>query len=73
MIMMRMSIAIACVLFIAILASCDVRSETAKRDMEKFKSAPIPESSPLPIATPVDPKDVVEILLVLFEAFHHLT
>ncbi len=43
------------------MASCDLRSETAKRDMEKFESSPTPPISPLPTATPVDPADIVKV------------
>jgi hypothetical protein len=58
---MKKLFTIVCLLFIATLASCDVRSDTAKRDMEKFISSPTPPITPFPTMTPVDPKDVVEV------------
>jgi hypothetical protein len=52
---------ICCILSIAIIASCDLRSETAKKDMEKYTSSPTP---PIPTPTttiPIAPEDVVEV------------
>lgn len=43
------------------LASCDVRSERAKRALEKFEPAPIPSVSPTPEEAPIDPGDVVQV------------
>ncbi|MEQ1606083.1 MAG: DUF3060 domain-containing protein [Pyrinomonadaceae bacterium] len=43
------------------LVSCDVRSETAKKEMEKFETKPTPEFSPVPTPSPIDPADVVTV------------
>jgi flagellar basal body L-ring protein FlgH len=47
--------------FLAMLSSCDVRSETAKKEMEKFSGTPTPVSTPAPTPPPVDPADVVQV------------
>lgn len=52
---------ILCILAIAILASCDVRSGIAKEEMEKYTSSPTPPISPIPTPTPVAPEDIVEV------------
>src|SRR5687767_14179979 len=46
---------------IAAIASCDLRSGTAKRNMEKYVSTPAPPISPQPTEAPVDPKDVLAV------------
>ena len=49
------------IVLVATLSSCDVRSEIAKKNMEKYEATP--NSSPYPVASPqgspIDPKDVV--------------
>ena len=40
--------------------SCDLRSETAKKEMEKFTSSPTPPIVPVASPTPVDPADSVD-------------
>jgi len=45
---------------ITALASCDMRSGTAKEEMQKFSGTPTPTITPPPTPTPVDPADVVE-------------
>lgn len=54
---------IFCVLAIAILASCDVRSGIAKKNMEKYTLTPtqIPGILPTPAGTPIAPADIVEV------------
>lgn len=42
-------------------AACDLRSETAKKGMEKYVSTPTPPISPTPTPEPVDPADIVEV------------
>lgn len=42
------------------LSSCDFRSETAKREMEKYTATPTPRS-PTPTEAPIDPADVVRV------------
>ena len=54
------SIVFICCMFAAmLLSSCDVRSDTAKREMEKFTSSPTPPISAMPTPSPVDPADTV--------------
>ena len=50
-----------CLLLIATLSGCDLRSETAKREMEKYTSSPTPPIIASPTKTPVDPKDILEV------------
>lgn len=58
---MRILFTISCVLLIATLASCDLRSEIAKNNMEKYVATPTPPISPTPTIEPVDPADVVAV------------
>lgn len=46
---------------IVILVSCDLRSETAKKEMEKFESPPTPAVLLSPTPTPADPADIINI------------
>lgn len=41
--------------------SCDMRSGTAKQEMEKFSGTPTPTITPLLTPTPVDPTEVVQV------------
>jgi len=50
-----------CVISIAAVAACDLRSGTAKDEMEKFSGTPTPTISPVPTPTPVDPADIVQV------------
>lgn len=43
------------------LISCDLRSDTAKRGVEKYAATPRPPVSPLPIRNPVEPADIAEV------------
>ena len=45
---------------IAMIASCDMRSGTAKEEMEKFSGSPIPTITPTATPTPIDPADIVQ-------------
>lgn len=58
---MKNFIAICCLLAVAIFAACDLRSETAKREMEKFSGTPTPSISPTPTPEPIDPADIVNV------------
>ncbi len=50
------------VLLIAVgLAGCDLRSDTAKREMEKFSGTPTPTLSPAPTEVPVAPSEIVNV------------
>jgi hypothetical protein len=51
---------ISVIMFAVMLASCDVRSDTAKREMEKFTTTPTPARTPSP-EPPVDPADVIAV------------
>ena len=42
------------------LMACDVRSDTAKREMEKFTGTPTPVQSPTPTEAPIDPSAIVQ-------------
>ena len=42
-------------------AGCDLRSDTAKREMEKFSGTPTPTRSPMPAEIPVDPAEVIRV------------
>jgi hypothetical protein len=46
---------------VAVVASCDMRSGTAKEEMDKFSGTPTPTITPPPTPTPVDPADVVQV------------
>jgi hypothetical protein len=58
---MKVIIAAVFVFTIAILSSCDMRSGTAKEEMDKFSGTPTPTITPPPTPTPVDPADVVQV------------
>lgn len=46
---------------VAFSASCDLRSGTAKEEMEKFSGTPTPTISITPTPTPIDPADIVQV------------
>ncbi len=50
-----------CGISLMFIMSCDVRSGTAKREMEKFASTPMPAFSPIPTPTPVDAEDIIQV------------
>ena len=58
---MKVIATLSCLLLIATLAGCDLRSDTAKREMEKFSGTPTPPISPAPTEAPIDPADVVQV------------
>lgn len=60
---MKITVVIPLILIFT-LASCDLRSGTAKKEMEKFETKPTPAFSPLPTPTPVDPADVLKVQAV---------
>jgi hypothetical protein len=57
---LKVAIAVT-LLFLATVSACDLRSETAKRGMEKFTSSPTPPISPTPTPVPIDPAEVITV------------
>ncbi len=57
---MRSLAVIFCVLVITTLIGCDLRSDTAKREMEKFSGTPTPTLTPAPAESPIDPSEIVQ-------------
>jgi hypothetical protein len=58
---MKTSLIAILVILIAAAASCDLRSGTAKEEMDKFSGTPTPTITPPPTPTPVDPADAVQV------------
>ncbi len=58
---MKVLVTIFCLFLVATAAGCDMRSETAKREMDKFNGDPTPTITPTPTETPIDPADVVQV------------
>ena len=58
---MRKSIALGILILVTSLSGCDLRSETAKSEMEKFNGTPTPTIAPTPTEAPIDPADVVQV------------
>ncbi len=58
---MRVLVTFFFVVMIALLSSCDLRSETAKREMEKFISSPTPPILPAPTKAPIAPADILTV------------
>ncbi len=56
------NISIAFLILVTIMfAGCDLRSDTAKREMEDFSGTPTPTRPPLPVETPIDPSEIVRV------------
>ena len=58
---MKLLLIVISVSLAAIFAACDVRSDIAKKNMEKYVSTPTPLISPTPAGRPIDPADIVEV------------
>ena len=58
---MKVFVATVCLLLAISIAGCDLRSETAKSEMEKFNGTPTPTIAPTPTEAPIDPADVVQV------------
>jgi hypothetical protein len=59
---MKVLVTLACLLIATILAGCDMRSDTAKREMEKFSAtSPTPATVPTPSEPPIDPAEVIQV------------
>lgn len=56
---MKTTLLIVLLCSIASTLACDVRSDTAKRGMEKYLPTPTPVFSPIPTPTPVDPAFII--------------
>ena len=57
---MKALVMLSCLLLVTAFAGCDLRSETAKSEMEKFSGTPTPTISPTPVDLPPDPSEVVQ-------------
>lgn len=58
---MKNLLIISCLLLVAAVASCDLRSGIAKQEMEKFSGTPTPSISPTPTPEPISPADIVTV------------
>ena len=58
---MKTLVPFACLLLLVFIATCDMRSETAKREMEKFNGTPTPTLAPTPTEAPIDPTAVIQV------------
>ena len=58
---MKLVITILATVSIAYMTSCDMRSGTAKEEMEKFSGTPTPTTTPMATPTPIDPADSVQV------------
>ena len=58
---MRILLTTACVLLAAFAVSCDMRSQTAKDEMEKFSGTPTPTIAPIPTEAQVSPMDIFTV------------
>ena len=58
---MRISIILCSLMLVVSFAGCDMRSGTAKEEMEKFSGTPTPARTPVPAEIPVDPADVIRV------------
>ena len=59
--MMKFSLISVLIMSLFVVTSCDMRSGTAKEEMQKFSGTPTPTITPPPTPTPVDPADVVQV------------
>lgn len=58
---MKILIALSLFCTAVFLTSCDLRSDTAKKEMEKFSGTPTPVPSPTAVEKPINPADVVQV------------
>ncbi|MBK6750021.1 MAG: DUF3060 domain-containing protein [Acidobacteria bacterium] len=56
---MRLSLTLCYLMLVVMFAGCDLRSETAKREMEKFSGTPTPTLAPSTPELPVDPSEII--------------
>ena len=57
---MKILVVLNFLLLFIVLSGCDFRSETAKREMEKFNGTPTPTIAPTPTEGPIDPAEVIK-------------
>lgn len=57
---MNVSSTIVLIFLLALFTSCDLRSGTARKEMEKWEDKPAEPRAPVASASPVDPTDIVE-------------
>lgn len=58
---MRILLTTIYLFLVAFEASCDMRSQTAKDEMEKFSGTPTPTIAPIPTEPPVSPMDIIAV------------
>jgi hypothetical protein len=58
---MKIFLTMISIFSIAILASCDLRSGIAKKEMEKFETKPTPQVAPAAAEVPILPEEIVEV------------
>ena len=57
---MRIFLTTGFLVLVTAFAGCDMRSETAKREMEKFSGTPTPTIAPSTPEVPVDPSEIIK-------------
>lgn len=58
---MKNLLIVSCLLLVAAVASCDLRSGIARQEMEKFSGTPTPSISPTPTPEPISPADIITV------------
>lgn len=58
---MKLKLTTFLVLSITVFSACDMRSGTAKEEMEKFSGSPTPTITPAAAQTPINPADIVQV------------
>jgi hypothetical protein len=58
---MKIPLITSVIILIAMVMSCDIQSEIAKKSVEKYGPTPTPSIFPTPPEEPIDPADVVEV------------
>ena len=57
---MRVAVTLSAILLVSALAGCDMRSQTAKDEMDKFSGTPTPTIAAATPEPPIDPADIVQ-------------
>ena len=58
---MKVLVTLSCLLMALAIGGCDMRSQTAKDEMDKFSGTPTPTFSPKPAETPIPAADIVQV------------